>query len=144
PAKFTQLTTLNINMNHMGYIPHVCCQKLQMLVLSNVTSAFSWSKLVNTKQAETIVFPSLRKLNLELDESSDVRSIWSSNELQFPALRELSVTVPTFGMLKEFMDFKVLKCPHVTQLHIDISEFNKDSGDDFNTLLIQRSKNLAA
>ncbi|KAJ1897855.1 hypothetical protein LPJ66_003116 [Kickxella alabastrina] len=143
PANFTQLTTLIINMNHMQYIPYVCCQNLQTLVLSNVTSAFSWSKLVNTKQAQTIVFPILRKLKLELDESSDVRSIWSSSELQFPALQELSVTVPTFGMLKKFMDFKVLKCPHVTQLYIDISEFNKDSGDDLN-ILIQRSKNLAA
>ncbi|KAJ1889056.1 hypothetical protein LPJ66_008241, partial [Kickxella alabastrina] len=143
-AEFTQLTTLNINMNHMQYIPHVCCQKLQTLVLSNVTSMFSWSKLANTKHAETIVFSSLRELDFELDESSDVQSIWSSGELQFPALRNLSVTVPTFAMLKEFMDFKVLKCPHVTELCIGISEFNnEDSDDDFN-ISMQRSKNLAA
>ncbi|KAI7833579.1 hypothetical protein BX661DRAFT_77196 [Kickxella alabastrina] len=142
-AEFTQLTTLNINMNHMQYIPHVCCQKLQTLVLRNVTSVFSWSKLANTKQAETIVFSSLRKLEFELYKSFDVQSIGSSSELQFPALQKLRVTVLTFDMLEEFMDFKVLKCPHVTQLYIDVNEFKDHLDDDFN-IPMQRSKNLAA
>ncbi|KAI7832173.1 hypothetical protein BX661DRAFT_88135 [Kickxella alabastrina] len=72
-----------------------------------------------------------------------MQSIGSSIGLQFPALQELSITVPTFDMLEEFIDFKTLKCPHVTQLYIGIGEFRDPLDGAFN-ISMQHSKNLAA